>query len=230
MTGMRVLVVEDDPGMSAVLRRGLVENGYAVDLAGSGEDGLWLGCENEYDAIVLDLGLPDIDGLTALRRLREAGRWAPALLLTARDSVSDRVGGLDAGADDYLTKPFAFSELLARLRALCRRRVVERPVVLSMGDLVLDPATRRVRRASADVDLTAKEFALLQAFMRSPGLVLTRSDLVEQVWDVAHESDSNLVDVYVGYLRAKIDRPFGRQSVQTVRGVGYRLRDDRADR
>lgn len=227
---MRVLVIEDDAGMASVLNRGLTENGYAVDLAATGEDGLWLGCEHDYDVLVLDVGLPGIDGLAALRRLREAGRWAPVLLLTARDAVTDRIDGLDAGADDYLVKPFAFGELLARLRALTRRCAPERPAVLTVGDLELDPATRQVRRGEAEVTLTATEFALLETFMRRPEQVLTRTDLIESVWDFAHDCDSNVVDVYIGYLRAKIDRPFGRCSLQTVRGSGYRIGHERATR
>ncbi len=221
---MRLLVVEDDPGMASVLTRGLGENGYAVDVASTGEDGLWLGCEQDYDVVLLDIGLPGIDGLTTLRRLRDARRWTPVLMLTAKDAVADRVAGLDAGADDYLTKPFAFAELLARLRALARGRTRERPAVLTVGDLELDPATRQVRRGGLPVTLTATEFALLETLMRSPGQVLTRSELIGSVWDFARESDSNVVDVYVGYLRAKLDRPFGRASLQTVRGAGYRIR------
>jgi two-component system, OmpR family, response regulator len=220
---VRVLVVEDEPGMASVLARGLAENGYAVDVATTGEDGVWYGREHEYDVAVLDLGLPGIDGLTALARLREAGRWVPVLLLTARDGIGDRITGLDAGADDYLTKPFDFGELLARLRALTRRAARERPAVLTVGDLRLDPATRQVHRDGTPVCLTPREFTLLEVFMRRPGQVLTRTDLIEAVWDAAHESDSNVVDVYLGYLRAKIDRPFERASLQTVRGVGYRL-------
>jgi two-component system OmpR family response regulator len=222
---MRVLVVEDEPAMAAVLRRGLTEDGWAVDLAADGTDALWLGTENPYDALVLDLGLPDLDGLTVLARLRAAGRWAPVLLLTARDAVTDRVRGLDLGADDYLTKPFTFAELLARLRALQRRGAPERPVVLAVGDLTLDPARRAVHRAGVEVALTAKEYAILECFLRRPGEVLSRTDLVERVWDAGFAADSNVVEVYVGHLRAKIDRPFGRHCLETVRGMGYRLQD-----
>jgi two-component system, OmpR family, response regulator len=225
---VRVLVVEDDPAMASVLARGLVEHGYAVDVAATGQDGVWLGCEHDYDVLVLDVGLPGIDGLTVLGRLHQAGRWAPVLLLTARDAVADRISGLDLGADDYLTKPFAFGELLARIRALTRRAAPPRPAILQVGDLTLDPATRQVHRARTAIDLTPREFALLAAFMRRPGQVLSRTDLINRVWDAAFESDSNIVDVYTGYLRAKIDRPFARTSLQTIRGVGYRIRDDHA--
>jgi two-component system OmpR family response regulator len=224
---MRVLVVEDEPAMASVLDRGLTENGFAVDVAATGEDAVWLVGEHDYAAIVLDVMLPGIDGFTALGVLRRSGHWAPVLLLTARDSVADRVAGLDSGADDYLTKPFAFPELLARLRALTRRGARERPAVLVVGDLTLDPASRDVARAGVPISLTAREFSLLECFMRQPAQVLSRRQLIEQAWDFAFDSDSNVVDVYVGYLRAKIDRPFGRRSLATVRGAGYRIRDDR---
>ena len=221
---MRVLVVEDEVKMAGLLKRGLEEEGYAVDMSGTGHDALWLASENPYDAVVLDIMLPDIDGFEVCRSLRAAGRWSPVLMLTARDGVPDRVSGLDAGADDYLTKPFSFAELLARLRALVRRGATERPPFLSVGDLTLDPATRRVSRADTPVELTAKEFALLEYFMRHPGEVLSRTRLIEHVWDFAYEGDSNVVEVYVRYLREKVDRPFGRESLETVRGTGYRLR------
>jgi len=220
---MRVLVVEDEPKMAGLLRRGLAEEGYAVDLAGTGVDAVWAATENPYDAIVLDVMLPDVDGFEVCRRIRADGRWAPILMLTARDAVRDRVGGLDAGADDYLTKPFAFSELLARLRALVRRGRPERPSVLRAEDLFLEPATRSVRRGRTPIDLTSKEFALLEYLMRRAGDVLTRAELIEHVWDFGFDGDSNVVDVYIGYLRQKIDRPFGRASIETVRGAGYRL-------
>ncbi len=226
---MRVLVVEDELRMADLLRRGLAEEGFAVDLAASGEDGLWYARENDYDVILLDVILPGIDGFAVLEHLRTAGRWAPVLLLTARDGVGDRVKGLDLGADDYLTKPFAFPELLARLRALLRRGTRERPAVLAVGDLTLDPAAHAVRRGATSIALTAKEFALLECFMRQPEQVLSKRDLIEHTWDFAFDADSNVVEVYVGYLRQKIDRPFGRRSLETVRGAGYRLRDDRAD-
>jgi two-component system OmpR family response regulator len=223
---MRVLVVEDEVKMAGLLRRALEEEGYAVDVAGRADEGLWLGTENPYDAVVLDVLLPDGDGFAVCRGLREAGRWSPVLMLTARDAVADRVAGLDAGADDYLTKPFSLAELLARLRALIRRGAVERPAVLRVGDLVLDPTTRTVRRGAEPIELTAKEFSLLEYFLRHRGEVLGRARLIEHVWDFAYDGDSNVVDVYVRYLRNKIDRPFGRDSIQTVRGAGYRLRDE----
>ena len=222
---MRALVVEDGAKMAALLRRGLQEEGFAVDVASNGEDGSWLGVENDYDVILLDLMLPDVDGIEVCRRLRAADRWAPILMLTARDGVQDRVAGLDAGADDYLTKPFSFDELLARVRALLRRGPSERPPVLSAGDLSLDPATRRVTRGDVEVELTPKEFALLDLFLRHPGEALSRTRILEHVWDFAYEGDSNVVDVYVRYLREKVDRPFGKRSIETVRGVGYRLRE-----
>jgi two-component system OmpR family response regulator len=223
---MRALVVEDESKMAALLRRGLQEEGYAVDVAATGEDGAWLGNENDYDVILLDAMLPDIDGFEVCRRLRAAGRWSPVLMLTARDGVQDRVAGLDAGADDYLTKPFSFDELFARIRALLRRGPSERPTVLAAGDLELDPAKRRVTRGRAAIDLTPKEFAMLELFLRHPGEALTRTRILEHVWDFAYEGDSNVVDVYVRYLREKVDRPFGRRSIETVRGVGYRLREE----
>jgi two-component system OmpR family response regulator len=225
---VRVLVVEDEPKLAALLRRGLVEEGHAADVAATGEDALWRALATPYDAIVLDVMLPGVDGVDVCRRLRAAGVWAPVLMLTARDGVDDRVSGLDAGADDYLTKPFAFAEVLARLRALARRGVAERPVVLAAGDLRLDPASRRVWRGDVEVELSTKEFAVLEAFMRRPGRALSRLELLEHAWDDAYEQRSNVVDVYVRYLRGKVDRPFGRRSLETVRGVGYRLRADGA--
>jgi two-component system, OmpR family, response regulator len=223
---MRILVIEDEPKMAALLRRGLSEEGYAVDVVRSGTDGIWAATENPYDAIVLDVMLPDIDGFEVCRRLRDADRWAPVVMLTARDAVRDRVAGLDAGADDYLTKPFSFGELFARLRALLRRGAAERPPVLQVGDLTLDPAEHRVARGDIEVRLTAKEFALLEYLMRRAGEVLSRTRLIEHVWDFGYDGDSNVVDVYVRYLRDKIDRPFGRSSIETIRGSGYRLRTD----
>lgn len=226
---MRLLIVEDEVKMAGLLRRGLEEEGYAVDVAPNGTEGTWLGTENDYDAIVLDVMLPDLDGFQVCRHLREAGRWAPILMLTARDAVPDRITGLDSGADDYLTKPFSFSELLARIRALLRRGPVEQPPTLEVGDLRLDPATHRAWRGSTPIALSAKEFALLEYFMRHAGEVLSRTRLIDHLWDFAYEGDSNVVDVYVRYLREKIDRPFGRDSIETVRGSGYRLREDPAD-
>ena len=212
--------------MAALVRRGLMEEGAAVDVARSGEDALWMASSAPYDAVVLDVMLPGIDGFETCRRLRDDGVWTPVLLLTARDSVEDRVAGLDGGADDYLTKPFSFAELSARLRALVRRGQKERPAVLEVGDLQLDPATRRASRGDRAVELSTKEFALLEAFMRRPGEVLSRLELLEHAWDFGYENRSNVIDVYVRYLREKVDRPFGVKSIETVRGAGYRLRED----
>ena len=223
---MRVLVVEDEVKMAGLLERGLEEEGHAVDVAGRGEDALWMARAAPYDAIVLDLMLPGLDGFAVCRELRAKEVWTPVLLLTARDAVDDRVFGLDAGADDYLVKPFAFAELLARLRALKRRGPTERPVVLLVGDLRLDPAQHSVWRGEQKIDLSPKEFALLELFMTHPGEVLSRAQLLEGAWDMAYERRSNIVDVYVGYLREKIDKPFGRHSLETLRRVGYRLRED----
>jgi two-component system, OmpR family, response regulator len=223
---MRALVVEDEVKMAALIRRGLVEEGYAADVARTGEEALWMARATPYDAIVLDVMLPGRNGLEVCRSLRESGVWSPILMLTARDGVEDKVSGLDSGADDYLSKPFSFAELLARLRALTRRGPSERPAVLEVGTLRLDPATRQAWRGEAEVELSTKEFALLETFMRNPGDVLTRLDLLEHAWDYGYENRSNVVDVYVRYLRAKIDRPFGVDSIETVRGVGYRLRRD----
>jgi two-component system OmpR family response regulator len=224
---MRVLIVEDEPKMAALLRRGLAAEGMAVDIAGDGEDALPRAEATAYDAIVLDVMLPGIDGFEVCRRLRDTGVWAPVLMLTARDAVRDRVAGLDAGADDYLTKPFSYAEFLARLRALVRRGDSERPVVLEVGDLRLDPATRQVWRGASEIALSAKEFAVLETFMRRPGQVLSRFDLLEHAWDYEYENRSNVVDAYVRLLRKKIDKPFGTTSIETVRGAGYRLRAER---
>ena len=225
---MRVLIVEDDVKMAGLLRRGLLEEGLAADVANVGDDALWMAGATEYDAIVLDVMLPGMDGFELCRRLREAGQWSPVLMLTARDAVEDRVAGLDAGADDYLVKPFSFAELHARLRSLARRPPLERPAILEVGDLSLDPGTRQVWRGRQEIQLSAKEFALLETFMRRPGEVLSRYQLLEHCWDYTYENRSNVVDVYVRYLREKIDRPFGRDSLETVRGAGYRLRRDGA--
>jgi len=224
--GVRVLVVEDEKKLAGLLARGLREEGYAADVADRGEEALWMANAVPYDAIVLDVMLPGLDGFAVCRRLRQEGVWSPVLMLTARDAVDDRVAGLDAGADDYLTKPFSFEELLARLRSLTRRAPVERPPVLTVGDMRLDPAAHRAWRGETELELSAKEFAPLELFMRRPGAVLTRGQLLEGAWDIAFESRSNVVDVYVRYLREKIDRPFGCDSIETVRGVGYRLRAD----
>ena len=223
---MRALVVEDELKMAALIRRGLAEEGYAADVARTGEDAIWMAQATPYDAIVLDLMLPGRNGFEVCKTLRENGIWSPILMLTARDGVEDRVAGLDSGADDYLSKPFSFAELLARLRALTRRGPNERPAVLEVGSLRLDPARRQAWRGDTSIDLSAKEFSLLETFMRRPGEVLTRLDLLDHAWDFAYENKSNVVDVYVRYLRGKIDRPYGVQSLETVRGVGYRLRAD----
>jgi two-component system OmpR family response regulator len=220
---VRVLVVEDEKKLAELLARGLREEGHAADLADRGEEALWMAHAVPYDAIVLDVMLPGLDGFDVCRRLRRDGVWSPVLMLTARDAIDDRVTGLDAGADDYLAKPFSFEELLARLRALARRAPQERPTVLEVGELRLDPAAHRAWRGDVELDLSAKEFALLELFLRRPGVVLTRAQLLDGAWDIAFEARSNVVDVYVRYLREKIDRPFGRDSIETVRGVGYRL-------
>jgi two-component system, OmpR family, response regulator len=224
MPTVRVLIVEDDVAMAAAIRRGLRAEGLLADVAVRGEDALWMAGATDFDAVVLDVMLPGIDGYETCRRLREDGVWAPVIMLTARDAVEDRVRGLDQGADDYLTKPFSLAELLARLRALARRGAVERPPQLEVGSLRLDPATRQVWRGDVEVPLSAKEFALLEAFMRRPGEVLSPYQLLEHAWDYDYENRSNVVAVYVRYLREKIDRPFGLQSIETVRGAGYRLR------
>ena len=212
--------------MASLLLRGFRNNGDAADVARTGEDAGWMAAAAEYDAIVLDVRLPGRDGFATCAALRDAGVWTPVLMLTARGSVEDRVRGLDVGADDYLVKPFSFAELLARLRALVRRGGRARPAVLNAGELRLDPATKQVWRGGSEIDLTAKEFALLEAFMRRPGQVLSRDQLLEQAWDIGYDNRSNVIAVYVNYLREKIDRPFGSRSLETVRGAGYRLRQD----
>jgi two-component system, OmpR family, response regulator len=223
---MRVLVVEDDVKMAAAIRRGLRFEGIIVDLAEAGEQAIRQVGATEYDAVLLDVMLPDLDGFETCRRLRSQGIWVPILMLTARDAIEDRVRGLDTGADDYLTKPFSLAELTARLRALARRGPVERPTVLQVGDLQLDPATHEVFRGEDEIKLSAREFALLETFMRRPGQVLTQLQLLEAAWELGYEQRSNVVEVYVRYLREKIDRPFGVKSLETVRGAGYRLRKD----
>ena len=220
-----MLIVEDQPKLAALLARGLREEGHAADVAERGEDAAWMALAARYDAIVLDIMLPGIDGFETCRQLRQRGVWTPVLMLTARDAVGDRVIGLDAGADDYLTKPFSFEELLARLRALNRRTPAERPVTVEVGDLRLDPAAHRAWRGQTELELSAKEFALLELLMRRPGNVLTRGQLLEGAWDMAYERRSNIVDVYIRHLREKIDRPFGSDTIETVRGVGYRLKE-----
>ncbi len=224
---MRVLIVEDEMKMAGLIRRGLEREGMAADTVMDGEDALWRAQATDYDAIVLDVMLPGIDGFEVCRRLRDAGVWSPILMLTARDSVRDRVLGLDRGADDYLTKPFSYGEFLARLRALFRRGRSERPASLEVGDLRLDPATRQVWRGDTEVELSPKEFSVLETFMRRPGEVLSRFQLLEHAWDYDYENRSNVVDSYVKFLRRKIDKPFGVESIETVRGAGYRLRAGR---
>lgn len=221
---MRVLVVEDEPKMARLLGRGLHEEGLATDVAATGKEALWYVESAHYDVIVLDLLLPDMNGLEVCRALRARKVWTPVLMLTALGAVESRVEGLDAGADDYLVKPFAFAELLARIRVLTRRAEGERPVVLQVGSLRLDPATRDVWRSGVPITLTVKEFAVLHAFMRRPGEVLSRDEILDEVWDFAYERGSNIVDVYVRALRTKLDKPFGSDSFETIRGAGYRLR------
>jgi len=223
---MNVLVIEDEVKMAALIRRGLTEQGLTVDVAGTGEDALPLARSTAYDAIVLDVVLPGIDGFETCRLLRVEGIWTPVLMLTALGALEDRVTGLDGGADDYLTKPFSFVELLARLRALARRGQAERPTVIEVGDLRLDPASREVWRGEIEIELSAKEFTLLEVFMRNPGHVLTRTQMLEQAWEYDFEHRSNVIEVYMRYLRRKIDQPFGVKSLETVRGAGYRLRKD----
>jgi two-component system OmpR family response regulator len=221
---VRVLVVEDDRKMSRILSTGLQEEGWAVDAVTDGDAALLQAPVYDYDCIVLDVNLPGRDGFEVCRTLREREVWAPVLMVTARDAVPDRVAGLDAGADDYLVKPFAFDELLARIRALTRRRAAERPARLIEGDLELDPATQEVTRGGVPIELTAKEYALLEYLLRHAGEVLSRTRILEHVWDVNYTGLSNVVDVYVGYLRAKVDRPFATPLIHTVRGRGYCLR------
>lgn len=212
--------------MAALIRRGLTEQGLTVDVAGDGEEAVALARATAYDVLVLDVVLPGIDGFETCRRLRVDGIWTPVLMLTARGALEDRVAGLDGGADDYLTKPFSFVELLARLRALARRGQAERPTVVEVGDLRLNPATREAWRGQTEIELSAKEFTLLEVFMRNPGHVLTRTQLLEQAWEYDFQHRSNVIEVYIRYLRRKIDQPFGIKSLETVRGAGYRLRKD----
>jgi two-component system OmpR family response regulator len=220
---VRVLVVEDEVKLASLIRKGLREEGLLADVAIKGEDALWMAEATDYDVIVLDVMLPGIDGFETCARLRRDGVRTPILMLTARDAVEDRIAGLDTGADDYLAKPFDFGELLARLRALARRGPAERGPVLRVGDLELDPATRTVRRGESEIPLSTKEFQLLEVFMRHPGEVLSRYQLLEGAWDTGYEHRSNVIDVYVRYLREKLDRPFGVRTIETVRGAGYRL-------
>jgi two-component system OmpR family response regulator len=223
---VRALVVEDDAAMATMVQRSLHRAGYAVDTVATGDEAIWAITETDFDVVVLDVMIPSPDGFEVCRRIRAEGRWVPVLMLTARDDTPDKVRGLDAGADDYLTKPFALDELLARVRALVRREPARRPAQLRVGDLVLDPAGRTVRRGETRIPLSAKEFALLHELMRRAGETLSRSYLIEHVWDFAYDGGSNVVDVYVRYLRGKVDRPFGRDTIRTVRGAGYRLDPD----
>jgi len=218
-----ILVIEDSPAMATVLQRSLAEAGYVVDIATTGRDGIWQATSKHLEAIVLDVGLPDIDGFEVCRQIRAAAQWAPILMLTARDGVSDRVVGLDAGADDYMPKPFAIAELAARLRALIRRGHVERPTILRVDDLSLDPASREVHRGGVRIELTPKEFSLLEILMRHKGDVVTRASIIEHAWEWAYDGGSNVVDVHIRSLRAKVDQPFSTTSILTCRGVGYRI-------
>ncbi|GAB6987282.1 response regulator transcription factor [Nocardioides pyridinolyticus] len=222
---MRVLVVEDEVPLATALAEGLRGEGHSVDVASDGAEGLWLTEENDYDVIVLDLMLPVLDGFEVCRRLRSARNWTPVLMLTARDADPDMVDGLDAGADDYVTKPFSFDVLLARLRSLARRNVVERPPVLAVADLHLDPATREVRRDGHVLATTAREFSILEHLMRNRNLVVSKQQLLGAVWGFDFEGDPNIVEVYVGRLRRKVDAPFATPCIETVRGSGYRIRD-----
>ena len=224
---MRVLVIEDDAKIRDLLRRGLERYGFVVAFAADGAEGLWLAADSSFDAIVLDVVLPDVDGFAVCERLRAAGSWEPILMLTALDDVEDRVRGLNVGADDYLVKPYDLAELVARLNALFRRGARPRPAVLQLGDLRLDPGRHEVHRGEQRIELTAREFALLEYFLRHPEQTVSRATLAEHVWDEAFDGDLHVVSVYVAYLREKIDRPYGRTSLETVRGAGYRLRDDR---
>ena len=220
---MRVLVVDDEVRLADGVRRGLEAEGWAVDVANDGVDGLWHAREFRYDAIVLDLMMPGLSGWTVCAQLRADGDWTPVLMLTAKDGEWDQVEALDAGADDYVTKPFSHPVLVARLRALVRRGARERPTVLTLGDLVVDPAARTVARGETPVELTSREFAVLEYLARHPGQVRSKRDVIENVWDVDFEGDPNIVEVYVGHLRRKLDRPFGRAAIETIRGAGYRL-------
>ncbi len=221
---MRVLVVEDEPRLSSSLRKGLEGEGFAVDVAPDGGEGLWYARENSYDVILLDIMLPVVNGYKVCEQLRAEGDWTPIIMLTAKDGAWDQVEALDTGADDYVTKPFSFDVLLARVRSLLRRRVTERPVNLAVGDLVLDPAAKSVTRGGEPVRLTSRELSLLEFLMRRAGDVVSRQQILGNVWDFDFEGDPNIVEVYIGRLRRKVDRPFGRADIETLRGIGYRLR------
>jgi DNA-binding response OmpR family regulator len=223
---VRVLVVEDETSLAAAIARGLSREGFAVDVEGDGAEGLRRAGDTPYDALLLDIMLPGLSGYEVLRQLRAAGVWTPVLMLTAKDGEHDIADALDLGADDYIVKPFSFVVLLARLRALLRRGAPARPVTLVAGDLSVDPATRRCTRGESPVALTSREFAVLEYLMRSPDRVISKTELMEHVWDEFYDGDPNIVEVYVGYLRRKVDAPFGRRAIETVRGSGYRLRAD----
>jgi two-component system OmpR family response regulator len=220
---MRVLVVEDEKRLAEGLKRGLEAEGFAVDVASTGTDGLWMATENDYSVILLDIMLPGMSGYRVCERLRADANWTPVLMLTAKDGEWDQVEALDTGADDYLTKPFSFAILLARIRALIRRGSAERPAVLEAGDIRLDPSTRKVTRGGATIDVTAREFAVLEYLMRRKGDVVSKRDIIDNVWDDDFDGEQNIVEVYVGHLRNKLDRPFGRNAIETLRGAGYRL-------
>ena len=223
---MRVLVVEDEARLAETVRCGLVNDGFTVDVVHDGVDGLWAASENNYDVIVLDIMLPGLNGYKVVEQMRAKGIWTPVLMLTAKDGEYDQADAFDLGADDYLTKPFSFIVLVARLRALIRRGAPERPAVLAAGDLTLDPARRRVSRGETEIALTPREFGLLEFLLHHRGDVVTKSEILDGVWDSAYEGDPNVVEVYVRYLRLKIDAPFGRAAIETVRGMGYRLAPD----
>lgn len=223
---MRLLVVDDEPRLAEGLKRGLEAEGFAVDVAHTGTDGLWLAREQQYAAILLDIMLPGMNGYMVCRTLRDEENWTPVLMLTAKDGEWDQVEGLDTGADDYLTKPFSFAVLVARVRALIRRGAGARPAILRVGDLELDPAARTVRRSETPIELTTREFSVLEFLVRRAGEVVPKADILGGVWDFAFEGDPNIVEVYIGHLRSKIDRPFGRESIRTVRGAGYRIDAD----
>ena len=223
---MRLLVVEDEPGLAETVRRGLSQDGFVVDVVHDGEDAVWAATENQYDVMVLDIMLPRLSGYDVVKRLRAQGNWTPILMLTAKDGEYDQSDAFDLGADDYLTKPFSFVVLIARLRALIRRGAPERPVVLSAGDLTLDPARRRVERGGHLVSLTPREYGLLEYLMHRRGDVVTKAQILDGVWDPAFDGDPNIVEVYVSYLRRKVDTPFGRHAIETVRGMGYRIAED----
>jgi DNA-binding response OmpR family regulator len=220
---MRVLVVEDESRLAASLKKGFEDEGFAVDVAPDGAEALWLAAEQAYDVVLLDVMLPGVNGYEVCRRLRAREDWTPILMLTARDEDSDQVTGLDLGADDYVTKPFSFEVLLARMRSLVRRGPTERPVALTVGDLTYDPAAKSVTRAGVPIELTSRELSLMAVLMRNAGTVLDKAEILAQVWDFAFEGDPNIVEVYIARLCRKVDRPFGRNDIETLRGLGYRL-------